>query len=164
MKNVAGYDMSRLAAGSFGCLGVLTEVSLRVLPKPRARRSVVLDLDAAAAMAALSAWRKAALPVTGACHLDGRLHVRLEGGEGSVTSALARIGGEELDLRFWTLLREHRLPFFDAPRPLWRLSLPNAAPLMPWGRAGTLPATQQDRTWTVGSRRCRRPWPGCTRN
>jgi glycolate oxidase FAD binding subunit len=130
MKNVAGYDMSRLAAGSFGCLGVITEVSMKVLPKPRARESLVLSIAANEAMAELSRWRRSAFPVTGACILDGRLHVRLEGGEGSVKSALDRIGGDALDMAFWTQLRDHRLPFFDDPRTLWRLSLPNATPLM----------------------------------
>jgi glycolate oxidase FAD binding subunit len=134
MKNVAGYDMSRLLAGSFGSLGVLTEVSLKVLPKPRERRTFALTLGADEAMLELSAWRKAALPVTGACYFDGRLHVRLEGGSGSVKSAVDRIGGEEIDCAFWDALRDHRLPFFDShtdARPLWRLSLPNATPLMP---------------------------------
>ena len=129
MKNVAGYDMSRLSAGSYGCLGLLTEVSLKVLPKPRASRSLVLDMQASEAMSELGRWRRSALPVTGACHANGRLHVRLEGGEGSVAAAKARIGGEDLDMRFWKALRERALPFFEDPRPLWRLSLPNAAPL-----------------------------------
>jgi glycolate oxidase FAD binding subunit len=131
MKNVAGYDMSRLLAGSFGSLGVLTEVSLKVLPKPRARRSFALTVGADDAMRELSAWRKAALPVSGACYADGRLQVRLEGGSGSVKSAVDRIGGEEIDCAFWDALRDHRLPFFADTRPLWRLSLPNATPLMP---------------------------------
>jgi glycolate oxidase FAD binding subunit len=120
MKNVAGYDMSRLLAGSFGCLGVLTEVSLKVLPKPRERRSLSLELNAGEALRELSAWRRAALPVSGACHVDGTLHVRLEGGTGSVASAVDRIGGAGLDTGFWESLREQRLPFFDDPRALWR--------------------------------------------
>jgi len=131
MKNVAGYDVSRLLAGSFGCLGLITEVSLKVLPKPRASGSLTLDLDAGEALRELTAWRREALPVSGACHVDGRLHVRLEGGAGSVASARDRIGGDELDPRFWDALREHRLGFFDDPRALWRLSLPNASPLVP---------------------------------
>ncbi|PLZ04279.1 glycolate oxidase subunit GlcE [Burkholderia sp. WAC0059] len=131
MKNVAGYDVSRLLAGSQGCLGLITEVSLKVLPQPRARESVVLELDAAEALRRLSAWRRAALPVSGACHVDGRLHVRLEGGAGSVTAALAGIGGAPLDAAFWDDLREHRLAFFADPRPLWRLSVPATAPLAP---------------------------------
>ncbi|SKC99259.1 FAD binding domain-containing protein [Burkholderia sp. YR290] len=130
MKNVAGYDMSRLLAGSFGSLGVLTEVSLKVLPKPRERRSFALKLGADEAMRELSAWRKAALPVSGACYVDDKLHVRLEGGSGSVKSAVDRIGGEEIDCAFWDALRDHQLPFFADTRPLWRLSLPNATPLM----------------------------------
>jgi glycolate oxidase FAD binding subunit len=129
MKNVAGYDVSRLLVGSFGCLGLLTEVSLKVLPVPRATASLTLELDATEAMRELSEWRRAALPVTAACYVKGRLHVRLEGGTGSVNSAIDRIGGTELDLAFWDNLKEYRLPFFDDPRPLWRLSLPNAKPL-----------------------------------
>ncbi|NML32204.1 glycolate oxidase subunit GlcE [Paraburkholderia antibiotica] len=131
MKNVAGYDMARLAAGSFGCLGVITEVSLKVLPKPKTTRSVVLDMNPGEAMTELLNWRRSSLPVTGACYVDGRLHVRLEGGDGSVASALDRIGGEDLGIAFWADLRERRLPFFADPRPLWRVSLPAAAPLMP---------------------------------
>jgi glycolate oxidase FAD binding subunit len=130
MKNVAGYDVSRLLAGSFGCLGVITEVSLKVLPKPRATTCLSLELDAGEALRELSAWRRAVLPVSAACYVDGRLHVRLEGGAGSVASALDRIGGKQLEPGFWDDLREHRLGFFDDPRPLWRLSLPNASPLL----------------------------------
>jgi glycolate oxidase FAD binding subunit len=129
MKNVAGYDMSRLLAGSFGCLGVITEVSLKVLPKARQQASLALELDSGEALRELSAWRKAALPLSGACHLDGRLHIRLEGATGSVRSALDRIGGTELPATFWDALRDHLLPFFDDARPLWRLSVPNNAPV-----------------------------------
>lgn len=129
MKNVAGYDVSRLLAGSFGCLGLITEVSLKVLPKPRAAASLMLELDANAALRELSAWRRAVLPLSAACHVNGRLHVRLEGGTGSVAAAAERIGGAQLAPCFWDDLREQRLAFFDDPRPLWRLSLPNASPL-----------------------------------
>lgn len=130
MKNVAGYDVSRLMGGSFGCLGLVTEVSLKVLPKPRDARSLTITIDESDAMRELSAWRRAALPISGACHIDGKLHVRLEGGAGSVRAALERIGGEDLDMGFWESLRDHRLAFFDDARPLWRLSLPNHTPLM----------------------------------
>ncbi|WP_250536916.1 glycolate oxidase subunit GlcE [Caballeronia sp. AZ10_KS36] len=130
MKNVAGFDVSRLMSGSFGCLGVLTEVSLKVLPKPRACASLAIAMSASEAMQELSAWRRAALPLSGACFVDGALHVRLEGGTGSVRAAVDRIGGEPLDARFWDDLRDQRLAFFDDPRPLWRVSLPNATPLI----------------------------------
>ncbi|MEW5314959.1 MAG: hypothetical protein WDW38_006418 [Sanguina aurantia] len=124
MKNVAGYDMSRLLAGSFGCLGVITEVSLKVLPKPRAQRCLALAIDAAEGRRELIAWQRAALPITGACWVDGALHIRLEGGAGSVDAAADRLGGNTIEPAFWDDLREHRLPFFQDPRPLWRLSVP----------------------------------------
>ncbi|WP_213305760.1 glycolate oxidase subunit GlcE [Paraburkholderia sacchari] len=129
MKNVAGFDVSRLMAGSFGCLALITEVSLKVLPRPRACQSRILELSADAAMAELRSWRRSALPVTGACFFEGRLVVRLEGGAGSVSAAADRIGGEAVEQDFWKQLREHELPFFDDPLPLWRLSLPVGAPL-----------------------------------
>ncbi|RQM47150.1 glycolate oxidase subunit GlcE [Paraburkholderia bannensis] len=129
MKNVAGFDVSRLMAGSFGCLALITEVSLKVLPRPRACLSRALELSAEAAMAELREWRRSALPVTGACYGDGRLVVRLEGGAGSVAAGIDRIGGEVVPEDFWERLRERQLPFFDGSLPLWRLSLPVGAPL-----------------------------------
>ncbi|MCA8202404.1 glycolate oxidase subunit GlcE [Burkholderia sp. AU33545] len=134
MKNVAGYDVSRLLAGSFGCLGVVTEVSLKVLPKPRATGDLALPLTAGEAVQRVAGWRRAGLPLAGACHADGVLRVRLEGGEGSVKAARDTIGGERMDDRddgFWARLRDLSLPFFDDPRPLWRVSVPAAAPLDP---------------------------------
>jgi glycolate oxidase FAD binding subunit len=130
MKNVAGYDLSRLVAGSFGCLGVITEVSLKVLPKPRNSLSLRLELDIDAALRRLAEWGQQPIPITAASHDGQALHLRLEGGEGSVLSARDRLGGEMLDADYWTALREQTLPFFADPRPLWRLSLPNnIAPL-----------------------------------
>jgi glycolate oxidase FAD binding subunit len=125
MKNVAGYDLSRLMAGSYGCLGVLTEVSLKVLPKPRQCLSIRLDMDCARALAKLAEWGQQPLPISAACHDGQSLYLRLEGGEGSVTAAHQRLGGEPLDSQFWRDLNEQRLAFFDEGRPLWRLSLPN---------------------------------------
>lgn len=125
MKNVAGYDLSRLLAGSFGCLGVITEVSLKVLPKPRQSVSLQLEMDAAIALQKLAEWGQQPIPISAASH-DGRaLHLRLEGGEGSVAAARERLGGELLDAGYWRELNEQRLDFFNDPRPLWRLSLPN---------------------------------------
>jgi len=135
MKNVAGYDLSRLMAGSFGALGVITEVSLKVLPKPRQTLSISLEIDSDRALQLLAQWGQQPLPISAACHDGQRLHVRLEGGEGSVAAAHDRLGGEPLDASFWTDLNEHRLSFFNDAQPLWRLSLPhNTAPLSLPGR------------------------------
>ncbi|MBV4466969.1 glycolate oxidase subunit GlcE [Pseudomonas sp. SWRI79] len=125
MKNVAGYDLSRLMVGSYGCLGVLTEVSLKVLPKPRQCLSISLDIDCARALENLAQWGQQPLPISAASHDGQRLYLRLEGGEGSVTAAHQRLGGEPLDYGYWADLNEQRLDFFNEGLPLWRLSLPN---------------------------------------
>ncbi|MES2232360.1 MAG: glycolate oxidase subunit GlcE [Pseudomonadota bacterium] len=136
IKNVAGYDLSRLMAGSFGCLGVLTEVSLKVLPKPRECLSLRLEMDVHEALSELAEWGQQPIPISAACYDGHALHLRLEGGEGSVQASRQRLGGEEINSAFWQDLREHRHAFFDNTTPLWRLSLPNnTAPL-------DLPGTQ----------------------
>lgn len=143
MKNVAGYDLSRLLTGTLGCLGLITEVSMKVLPKPRMCASLRLNMDVHQALGELAEWGSQPIPLTAACHDGHALYLRLEGGEGSVCSARLRLGGEEIDSGYWEELREHRLDFFAGAEPLWRLSLPNAMPalalpgrqLVDWGGA-----------------------------
>jgi glycolate oxidase FAD binding subunit len=143
MKNVAGYDLSRLMAGSFGALGVITEVSLKVLPRPRQCLSISLEMDSDRALLRLAEWGQQPLPISAACHDGQRLHLRLEGGEGSVSAAHDRLGGERLDASYWADLNEHRLSFFDEDQPLWRVSVPHNTPrlslpgrqLLDWGGA-----------------------------
>ena len=143
MKNVAGYDLSRLMAGSYGILGLITEVSLKVLPKPRQALSISLQMNAEHALLRLAEWGQQPLPISAACHDGERLHLRLEGGEGSVAAAHDRLGGELLDASYWADLNEQRLAFFDEDQPLWRLSVPNNTPrlslpgrqLIDWGGA-----------------------------
>lgn len=123
IKNVAGYDVSRLMSGSLGCLGLITEVSIKVLPKPRSTTTLSLKLSRQEALQKFSEWAQQPLPITAAAH-DGYVAlIRLEGGEGSVSDARQQLGGEEASGDFWNTLRDHRLPFFDDPRPLWRLSV-----------------------------------------
>ena len=143
MKNVAGYDLSRLMAGSYGALGLVTEVSLKVLPKPRQCLSISLEMDSDRALQRLAEWGQQPLPISAACHDGQHLHLRLEGGEGSVAAAHERLGGERLDASYWEDLNEQRLSFFDEDQPLWRLSLPHNTPrlslpgrqLVDWGGA-----------------------------
>ena len=140
MKNVAGYDVSRALVGSLGMLGVITEVSLKVLPRPEQRVTIALMLDEAAALDQLNAW--AALPIAitaSAWRPDrarshkGRLVVRLEGSEAAVQSGIRRLGGMDVEYpdAFWTGLREQTDEFFTsrAPdAPLWRIAVPSVAP------------------------------------
>jgi glycolate oxidase FAD binding subunit len=131
MKNVAGYDLARLMAGAQGTLGVLLEVSLKVLPRPAAELTLALEMDAATAVARFNAWAGQPLPITATCHDGERAHVRLAGAEAAVRAARQKLGGEVLaeGAAFWSSVREQRHPFFARPGSLWRLSLPPAAPV-----------------------------------
>jgi glycolate oxidase FAD binding subunit len=134
IKNVAGYDVSRLVAGSLGTLGLLLDVSLRVVPKPAVERTLVLELDAPAALARVTALGREPLPVSATAWEAGRLAVRLSGADSAVTAAAARLGGAPLGEgeaeQFWRSLREQTRPFFAAGPRLWRIALPaNRPPL-----------------------------------
>ncbi len=141
MKNVAGYDLSRLMAGALGTLGVVLEVSLKVLPRPAEERTLVFELDAATAAARQIEWGRRPLPLSATRYHAGRLDVRLSGSSQGVRAACAALGGEEIDNAGWAEVREQRLPCFQAAEPLWRISLPPAAPALPeemlteWGGA-----------------------------
>jgi len=131
MKNVAGYDVSRVITGSLGTLGLILEVSLKVLPRPVASRSLRLALDEKSALAKLCEWGGQPLPITASAWSEGELTLRLEGAEAAVKSAAVKLGGEavgvEEALAFWHALREQSASFFEGELPLWRLSLPSTA-------------------------------------
>ena len=145
MKNVAGYDLSRTLTGSLGTLAVLLDIHLKVLPRPEHDLTLARDCNAEEAIRHCSQWSGQPLPLSGACHFDGRLYVRLSGSHPGVQAAAAKIGGDR-DLAaasFWEDLREQQLPFFAGDQPLWRISVPPAsAPLaldgdwlLDWGGA-----------------------------
>jgi glycolate oxidase FAD binding subunit len=130
MKNVAGYDVSRLAAGSLGTLGLIAEVSLKLAPHPPLERTRRLEMPLARALEAMNRWAGQPLAVSATAWHDSQLRVRLSGSEAAVRAAAAKIGGEEVAGEFWTGIREHTDAFFGGSAPLWRLSLPStAAPL-----------------------------------
>ncbi len=144
MKNVAGYDVARLAAGSLGVLGVITEVSLKVLPKPVAEATLRLELGEAAALKRMNEWAGQPLPVSATAWRDGVLHVRLSGARAAVSEAQRKIGGTVVDgAALWHGLREQTDAFFAGNAPLWRLALPSpaevlelpGAQLIEWGGA-----------------------------
>jgi glycolate oxidase FAD binding subunit len=132
MKNVAGYDLSRMMAGAQGTLGVLTDISFKVLPIPTATHSLRLSLNLSDALNKLAELGRQPLPITAAAWHNGELFLRLEGGRSSVQATQQRLGGESIDPSFWASLRDHRHAFFQRQegQALWRLSLPpNTAPL-----------------------------------
>lgn len=143
MKNVAGYDIARVLAGSMGIFGPLVEVSLKVAPMPLAEETLVLELDEAAALQNFNAWRSQPLPISATAwqQQDGKgvLRVRVSGSEPALKSARRIIGGQRMDAveahAYWESLRDQTNAFFQA-RPLWRLALPPATP--PLGQGETL--------------------------
>ena len=147
MKNVAGYDLSRLVAGSLGTLGLILEVSLKVLPRPRAELTLSLELPQARALESVNRWAGQPLPVSASAWSDGELGLRLSGAESAIRAAAEKLGGEAMQeaaaTRYWEGIREQSGPFFAGETALWRLSLPSHAPqielpgeqLIEWGGA-----------------------------
>lgn len=127
MKNVAGYDLSRLMAGSLGTLAVVLEASVKVLPRPALETTLAQEANAGEAAARLIAWGRQPLPLSASLYHEGRLWIRLSGAEQGVAAARAAIGGEEADAGIWERVRDQTLPYFHGDGPLWRLSLPAAA-------------------------------------
>ncbi|MGK5075733.1 glycolate oxidase subunit GlcE [Janthinobacterium sp. ZB1P44] len=147
MKNVAGYDVSRLLAGSLGTLGLILEVSLKVLPLPLREATLRVACAEIAALRMLNEWAGKPLPISASCWHDGVLTVRLSGAEAAVSAALHALGGEVLApddaAAFWLSVREQTHAFFAGAGSLWRLSLPPHASavivkgrqLIEWGGA-----------------------------
>ena len=135
IKNVAGYDVSRLMAGSLGTLGVLLEVSLKALPLPAAETTIRREHTAAQAIDLMNAWAGKPLPISATCHAGGALYVRLSGAEPAVSAATQKLGGEVVEdgARFWRDVRDQRLDFFQTSQPLWRISLESTAPPLGFG-------------------------------
>ncbi|HEX2547994.1 MAG TPA: glycolate oxidase subunit GlcE [Ramlibacter sp.] len=139
MKNVAGYDVSRLMTGAMGTLGVITQVSLKVLPVPPAEATLRFEMDQATALQRLNAWGGQPLPLNASCWRPdagaGQLYLRLRGAVAAVESACRSLGGERLDdgaRAHWHAARDQRDAWFSgrAGRDLWRLSVPQTAPVL----------------------------------
>lgn len=132
MKNVAGYDLSRLLTGSFGTLGLITEVSVKVLPLPQEERTLRFALDEETAIESMNKWAAKPLSLSATCHVGGVLYVRLSGAAAAVAASQKKLGGdivEDADA-FWQSIREQTHPLFRGAPALWRFSInPTAARL-----------------------------------
>lgn len=154
MKNVAGYDISRVMAGSMGTLGVITDISLKVLPVAPAEATLVFPLSQHDALEQLHRWGGQPLPLNASCWVKDEtrpgapelLFVRLRGAVAAVEAACTRLGAEAGGQRLdnaqagpdWAACRDQTLPFFRPPSPdlcLWRLSVPQTAPALPLPQA-----------------------------
>lgn len=141
MKNVAGYDVSRVIAGSLGTLGIILEVSLKVLPRPVAETTLQFTMSEAEALERMNDWGGEPLPLSATVWHDGALTLRLSGADAAVRAAVQKLGGEKMAddeaVAFWRDLREQMCIFFSDSaeacgqgRTLWRISVPtDAAPL-----------------------------------
>lgn len=133
MKNVAGYDVSRLMAGSMGTLGVLLEISLKVLPLPASERTLHLEINEVRAIDTMNRWAGKPMPISATCYVNGQLFIRLSGADSAIRAAHAQIGGEQFSndvssKDFWQSIREQTHEFFQPAAPLWRLSIKSTTP------------------------------------
>ena len=145
MKNVAGYDVSRLLAGSLGTLGFISEISLKVLPRHPSELTLRLAMPQERAIDALNRWAGQPLPVSASVWHEGELMLRLSGSAAALGPAAAAIGGEAVESEsattFWSSIREQAHAFFAGPEPLWRIAVPTITPpielpgrqLIEWG-------------------------------
>jgi len=141
MKNVAGYDVSRVLAGSLGTLGVIAEVSLKVLPAAPAEATLAFACGQADALRLLNEWGGRPLPLNASCWFEyegaGVLYLRLRGAAAAVEAACTHLGGERKNnaraAAEWQSLRDQQLPWFatgEGTDALWRLSVPQTAPVL----------------------------------
>jgi len=150
MKNVAGFDVSRLITGSLGTLGLILDVSLKVMPLPAAEATLRFELPQDQALDTMNRWAGQPVPLAATCWQGDVLTLRLCGAQAAITAACKSLGGELVAepeaAGFWTALREQTAQFFAGPDthgPLWRLSLPSVTPpldlpapqLIEWGGA-----------------------------
>jgi glycolate oxidase FAD binding subunit len=154
MKNVAGYDICRVLAGSMGVLGIVCEVSLKVLPRPTATATLRFEMDQARALKQLNVWGGQPLPLSASAWWDETLVLRLSGARAAVASAQQQLGGEVVEPTlaeaFWAGLRDQTDEFFEGAKKalaggaaLWRLSVPQVCgpirlpgqQLLEWGGA-----------------------------
>jgi len=131
MKNVAGFDVSRLMVGALGTLGIVLEASMRCLPRPRMEATRVLELSSDAAIRCMNEWGAKPLPISATWYFEGRLYVRMSGADVAVATAARAIGGAPLadSAELWTSVRDQTHAFFAGDdTALWRLSVRSTAP------------------------------------
>jgi glycolate oxidase FAD binding subunit len=127
MKNVAGFDVSRLMVGALGTLGVVLDISMKVLPRPEAETTLLFAMSFDAALVQMNRWAGQNWPLSAACFDGEAVRIRLSGAQAAIAKAQQKLGGDALPddeaTSFWEDVREQRLAFFQSEATLWRLSL-----------------------------------------
>ena len=147
IKNVAGFDVSRLMVGALGTLGVLLDISLKVLPRPDRESTLIFSMSHDSAIDQMNRWANQNWPLSAACYDGENLRIRLSGAEAAIAQVQQVLGGDQQPIseavQFWSDLREQQLAFFQDETPLWRLSMAPATKtpaisgswLIDWGGA-----------------------------
>ncbi|MDE0412598.1 MAG: glycolate oxidase subunit GlcE [Gammaproteobacteria bacterium] len=132
MKNVAGYDVSRLMCGALGTLGILMSVTLRLLPKPVSEQTLAFPLNTSEAIQKMNSWTRTPMPITGTFHDSKNLYIRLAGSRSTIEKCAEILGGDMVDRShaFWSDVKEQAIDFFMTDKPIWRIQVPpNTTPL-----------------------------------
>lgn len=141
MKNVAGYDVSRLVCGSHGILGVIADVSLKVVPKPASEQTLRVEMSLDDAVMLFRRLARAASTLSGTAYLDGACYVRFSGSTRAVAEQQASVPGTSVGNDFWRRYDNQQYPEIVSARNLWRLSAPVREPMshdftaVDWGGA-----------------------------
>jgi glycolate oxidase FAD binding subunit len=132
MKNVAGYDVSRLMCGAFGTLGILTQISLKVIPKPQSEITIAIEVNQNEALETMNAWMQTQLPISATYFNNDVLYVRIAGLEKTTKKVHENIGGERFQDSdtFWKNIKDHQADFFQTDLPIWRVIIPSNTPVL----------------------------------
>ncbi|MBT3206026.1 MAG: glycolate oxidase subunit GlcE [Gammaproteobacteria bacterium] len=130
MKNVAGYDVSRLLTGTRGTLGPILEITLKVQPLPEQQSTLSIDLDENAAIEIMNRLAGQSLPISASVYFNHTLFIRLEGTEAGIQQARKTINGTEVDdgVSFWSSIQQQNHDFFNSSLPIWRVIVPASTP------------------------------------
>ena len=154
MKNVAGYDVSRMMSGSLGTLGILMSITIRLLPKPQKEQTLIFSMPANDAILQMNKWANTPLPISASFYDGANLYIRLSGSATTLNRCEKDLGGELIDEHemFWLNIKEQVHEFFLTELPLWRISVPSSSPnlnisgdtVMEWNGALRWYATEQN--------------------
>lgn len=130
MKNVAGYDISRLLCGSRGTLGPILDVTIKVQPSAESQQTQVFETDENRAISSMNELARRPLPVSAIVYFEEKLYLRLQGAESGVKQAAKTLGGDSLSdsAEFWDSIQQQSHVFFNPQHPVWRVIVPASTP------------------------------------